>query len=145
MAESKSEDEADNAAHDTATAHWNAWAEALLAERKAMEADGCWASLATDWKSRATADFKFCLFLNKGTLGEEKEADAKAATEKRAAEAKDTVKSIDVDWGATRWKGFIFPGDAWFDSATASAIQKLISGVLIFLFGLALRNMLKVK
>ena len=29
--------------------------------------------------------------------------------------------------------------------STASAIQKLISGVLIFLFGLALRNMLKVK
>ena len=30
-------------------------------------------------------------------------------------------------------------------SPAASAIQKLISGVLIFLFGLALRNMLKVK
>ncbi len=29
--------------------------------------------------------------------------------------------------------------------STASAIQKLISGILIFLFGLALRNMLKVK
>ena len=29
--------------------------------------------------------------------------------------------------------------------STASAIQKLISGVLIFLLGLALRNMLKVK
>jgi hypothetical protein len=29
--------------------------------------------------------------------------------------------------------------------SAASAIQKLISGVLIFLFGLALRNMLKVK
>ena len=29
--------------------------------------------------------------------------------------------------------------------STASAIQKLISGLLIFLFGLALRNMLKVK
>jgi hypothetical protein len=29
--------------------------------------------------------------------------------------------------------------------STASAIQKLVSGVLIFLFGLALRNMLKVK
>ncbi len=29
--------------------------------------------------------------------------------------------------------------------STASVIQKLISGVLIFLFGLALRNMLKVK
>ncbi len=29
--------------------------------------------------------------------------------------------------------------------STASAIQKLISGVLIFLFGLALRNMLRVK
>jgi hypothetical protein len=29
--------------------------------------------------------------------------------------------------------------------STVSAIQKLISGVLIFLFGLALRNMLKVK
>ena len=29
--------------------------------------------------------------------------------------------------------------------SAASAIQKLVSGVLIFLFGLALRNMLKVK
>ena len=42
LAEGKSEDEADELAHEAAKAHWNAWADAMLAERKALETDGRW-------------------------------------------------------------------------------------------------------
>ena len=44
LAGGKSGDDTETAAHDAAKAHWNAWAEARLAERKAMEADGRWAA-----------------------------------------------------------------------------------------------------
>ena len=49
LAEGKGEDEARYIAHEAAKAHWNAWAEPLLAERKAMEADGRWAAKKTPW------------------------------------------------------------------------------------------------
>ncbi len=45
LAEGKSEAGAEDTAHEAAKAHWNAWAEGLLAERKAMEADGRWAAV----------------------------------------------------------------------------------------------------
>ena len=44
LAEGKDEGGANTAAHEAAKAHWNAWAEPLLAERKAMEAAGRWAA-----------------------------------------------------------------------------------------------------
>jgi len=107
LAAGKSEDEV----HEAAKAHWNAWAKALLAERKAMEADGRWSfesknDATRDWHSRAETDFSFCLFLNKG-------AEAKAALEKRAAEAEGDVKAIPVDAVRTRFDGFMFPGSVF--------------------------------
>ena len=51
LAEGKDEDDADSIAHEAAKAHWNAWAEPLLAERKAMEADGRWAAEKDAWRS----------------------------------------------------------------------------------------------
>jgi hypothetical protein len=44
LAEGKDKDGANTAGHEAAKAHWNAWAEPLLAQRKAMEADGRWAA-----------------------------------------------------------------------------------------------------
>lgn len=52
LAEGKSEDDAREIAHEAAEAHWNAWAEAMLAERKAMEADGRWDASKADWSAR---------------------------------------------------------------------------------------------
>ena len=118
LAEGKREYEADAIAHEAAKAHWNSWADGLRAERKTMEADARWDSEQNVWYDRAKVDFKFCLFLNKGAVNEEKEAEAKAALERRAAEARSTVKLIAVDSGIPRFDGFIFPGNAWFDSAT---------------------------
>ena len=91
LAEGKSEDEARDIAHEAAKAHWNAWAEPLLAERKAMEEDGRWVGRENSWElgkprtrkrkpgmEKAAADFSRCLFLLRGvegtkeTAGEEK-------------------------------------------------------------------------
>ncbi len=87
LAEGKDERDAENTGHEAAKAHWNAWADRLLAERKAMEANGRWGSEQNEWHARARADFNFCLFLNEGAVHGEKKAEAKAALEKRAAEA----------------------------------------------------------
>ena len=95
LAGGKSEDEARSIAHEAAKAHWNAWAQALLAERKALEDAGTWKSRreypwlpekgenpeTQAWLDEAFADFSRCLFLVKGdegtkeTAGEVKEED----------------------------------------------------------------------
>ena len=124
--EGKSEDEAREIAHEAAKAHWNAWAEDVLAERKAMEAGGRWLAeedwkgdfqakndATRDWFTRAKTDFSFCLFLNKGAMNEEREAETKAALEKRAAEAEGDVKAIPVDAVRTRFDGFMFHGSVF--------------------------------
>ena len=63
---------------------WNAWAEGLLAERKALEAAGTWKSRRRNcpwrrekgenpetqaWLDKAFADFSRCLFLVQGRRG----------------------------------------------------------------------------
>jgi hypothetical protein len=127
LAGGKSEYGAEPAAHEAAKAHWNAWAEARLAERKAMEADGRWAaeiefgSLEPEndetraWMENAGADFSRYLFLvtgaegTKETTGEDKE---EPATPELA------VKSVSLEGNLVRFDGFIFPGDASFQSTT---------------------------
>ena len=118
----KSENEAETIAHDAAKRLWNEWADALLAEKKAMETEDRWDAGQEDWRTRAEADFSFCLFLNKVGVNEEKEADIKAAIEKSAAKAERDVKSIPVEALVTRFDGFVFPGDAWFARATLSGV-----------------------
>ncbi len=49
LAGGASEEGARTTGHEAAKAHWNAWAERMLAERKALEADGRWAA-EKDWK-----------------------------------------------------------------------------------------------
>jgi hypothetical protein len=41
---------------------WNAWAEKMLAGRKAMEADGRWTAEEEKWIEESRADFSRCLF-----------------------------------------------------------------------------------
>jgi hypothetical protein len=130
LAEGKSEDEARETAHEAAKAHWNAWAEPLLAERKAMEQSGAWAAEKKPWGSieakneetrawmeRADAHFSRCLYLVRGAEWT-KEA---AGEDKDKPEASDPpVKSIAIDDVRIDMRGFAFPGAARFDSATFS-------------------------
>jgi Pentapeptide repeats (9 copies) len=125
LAEGKDEDEARSIAHEAAKARWNAWAEPLLAERKAMETDGRWAAEKALWGSlepqnaetrawleKAAADFSRCLFLALGA-GEAKEGEE--ATEGTGGEP--PAKSIQLEGDSANFSGFIFPGDAGFESA----------------------------
>ena len=107
---------------------WNAWAEARLAERKAMEADGRWSAekgllgnleAKTDetraWMESAAADFSRCLFLVRGAEGTKETAgEDKESSEGNAP----PVKSIQLEADRIDFGGFIFPGDARFESAT---------------------------
>ena len=128
LAGGKSEDEAQDIAHEAAKAHWNAWAEPLLAERKA---DGSGRPLGREkdffgslkpenaetraWMEKAAADFSRCLFLlpgvdgTKETAGEDSKEDGSGAL---------PVKSIQLEGDRADFSGFVFPGNASFESAT---------------------------
>ena len=54
----KSENDAREIAHKAAMERWNAWAEPLLTERKAMEAEGRWDAGKADWTARARSRFQ---------------------------------------------------------------------------------------
>ncbi len=100
---------------------WNAWAEKMLAERKALEDAGDWfaekdpyGSLkpknaeTRTWTTATAADFSYCQFTAKGTEWLPK----KAITQVRVEE-----DSID-------FSGFSFPGDADFGSTTFSSFAR---------------------
>ncbi len=141
LAGSKFEDEAGSIAHaiahEAAKAHWNAWAEGLLAERKAMEASDTRklrpASLFPSpwpveleqgenaetqaWLDEAAADFSRCLFVLRGV-----------ELKKGSPNDDPPVNPIQLEGIVADFSGFIFPGiasfesvsfegDAWFDSA----------------------------
>jgi hypothetical protein len=127
LAAGKDEYGADTTAHEAAKAHWNAWAEPLVAERNAMQAEGRWAvekhpwgleskSAETQaWFKKANADFSRCLFLLQEVVKE-------AAGEDKVAnpEGEPPVKTIELEGKAIRFGGFVFPGDAGFRSAIFS-------------------------
>ncbi len=130
LAEGKSEDDARDIAHEAAKARWNAWAEPLLAERKAMEASGVWAAEKNilgslepkneqthDWMERATADFSRCLFLLRGPEGT---VEAAGEDKDKAEASEPPVKSIAIDNTVIDFRGFVFPGRASFDSAASA-------------------------
>ena len=55
LAEGRNEDEAREIAHEAAKAHWNAWADRMLTEKKALEIAGDWAvwsSLETRYRTQ---------------------------------------------------------------------------------------------
>ncbi len=85
LAEGKDEADARKVAHEAAKAHWNAWADALNAEREAQEMSGTWAvdksylghlepkdEKTRAWMGRAVADFSNCHFLANGAEGTKK-------------------------------------------------------------------------
>jgi len=127
LAEGKSEDDADKLADEAAKRHWNAWADDLLAKRKALEERGAWAAKKTPggtlepenaetraWMEEAEANFSRCLFLL--TRGEGiKEASGGDKEKPEAGEL--PVKSIAIKGGVANFRGFVFPGYASFESA----------------------------
>jgi hypothetical protein len=107
---------------------WNAWAERMLGERKAMEADGRWAAdrdvlgslepkndETRAWMEAAAADFSRCLFLVRGA---ERTKEAAGETKDEDASAGSSVRSISLDKELIDFEGFVFPGYADFESAT---------------------------
>jgi Pentapeptide repeats (9 copies) len=109
---------------------WNAWAEKMLAERKAMEADGRWAEdkeiggnilLGNDqtyaWKSGAAADFSRCLFLAQG-VNETKAAAIVAESKAGSGDAGAPAKLVKANSEVINFDGFKFPYFASFESTT---------------------------
>jgi len=120
LAEGKSQNEAQEAAK----AHWNAWADRLLVERKAMETDGRWSlqpenPATKNWLHCAKADFAFSKFVGKGLIDGEVGTDTKTKQEQKAAEAARDA----------RFNGFIFPGDASFRSASFSRNAEFVDAI----------------
>ena len=84
---------------------WNAWAEKMLAERRAMEAEGRWEESEAEWHAAAKADFS----------GHEFET---------SVHFDKLVFPSDAGFGEATFKGdawfsqATFTGDAWFSRAT---------------------------
>jgi Pentapeptide repeats (9 copies) len=115
-------------AHEAAKAHWNSWAEKMLAERKALEEGGTWKSRRNPlepekgensetqaWLDKAFSDFSRCLFLVRGAEGT-KETPGEQEPDRGGT----PVKSISLERDVIDFDGFIFPSNAWFESATFS-------------------------
>ena len=125
LKEGRSEEDALEIGHEAARAHWNAWAEELLAKRKALEDAGSWRvktlnwgglepknAATRTWMAAAKATFSQCAFVFKGGEGT-KEAPEEDKDEGEAASL--LVKSIGIDGKAVDFRGFVFPGDAEFN------------------------------
>jgi len=125
LSEGKSEILAVAHSYEAAQAHWNAWAESLLAERKAMEADGRWAAEkgrcgklepqneeTRAWMTKAAADLSRCRFLTPGADG--------AKAEQESSRPFPPVRSIELEGWCIYFHGFIFPGDTSFNGAAFS-------------------------
>ena len=127
--EGKSEDEAREIAHEAARECWNAWAEDMLAKRKALEKSGTWAveqvkpknAETRAWMEEADANFSRCLFLLKG--GENFQEEPRDIIGDTVL----PIKSIAIDGSYADFSGFIFPGNARFVRATFSCAASFFS------------------
>jgi len=130
LADGKSVDDAREIAHEAAKNRWNAWADDMLAKRKTLEESGVWSATnychgslepknaeTRAWTEDAETSFSRCLFLLKGDEGA-KETPENDKEEVEAASL--PVKSIAVEGRVADFRGFVFPGNASFDSATFS-------------------------
>ena len=149
LGEGKDKWEADENAHQAAQAHWNAWAEALLAERKAMQVHGRWAAEKNPWgdlepknaetriwMKKAAADFSGARFEQAPSLrapaqgpGYTPRSDPEAASETLDAEAprddapvksEPPAQPIKIEGDHANFWGLMFPGTADFGSAAFS-------------------------
>jgi Pentapeptide repeats (9 copies) len=136
LAEGKSKYEAEELAHEAAKAPWNAWAGALLAKRKAMEADGSWAlqknwfgdieagnSATEAWMDEASADFSHVRFEPPAA------ADAKEAPERQEEEAGQPYKLIETAGETADFQGFVFPGATYFRNTIFSGTAEFTNAV----------------
>lgn len=116
---------------------WNAWAETMLAESKALKEAGGWKTRRENsWKSekgetpetqawleKACADFSHCHFLIRGAEGTGKTAkEPEGGDEAVSAKNGPLIKLIELDGTAIDFRGFVFPGYASFESAAFSGI-----------------------
>jgi hypothetical protein len=117
-------------AHEAAKAHWNAWANSLLAERKTMEADGSWAverdfywlepknEQTKAWISKASANFSGCLFLERGAEGSRRGGGGGGGEEKiEHPKCELPSKSIQLEEWFSDFQDFVFPGNIDFQGA----------------------------
>ena len=105
---------------------WNAWAEAMLAEREAMEADGRWAAehdagdlepqndATRDWMARASANFSVARFVTRAVADAEK---AKGRDKEQNTLDMPRVKLIIAEKHIIGFQGWIFPWKVGFDKA----------------------------
>jgi hypothetical protein len=134
IAEGKSEEVAEETAHEAAKGHWNNWAEALIAERRALEASGVWKgsraylwlrrrqpdkggnTKTRAWLDAAFADFSFCSFSNAEAAAIAVPRDANLQKEPRQGQP--LTKAVRIQAPRIRFDDFVFPADAWFQNAT---------------------------
>jgi hypothetical protein len=118
---------------------WNAWAEKMLAERKALEEAGRWAIKENSveifepanaethtWMKAATADFSFCRFLVWEAEGAEETAEEK---QEMSEEGGLPVKQVRLKVQNIDFDGFVFPGVALFRRAAFSADTRFANAV----------------
>ena len=126
LKQGKSEDEAREIAHEAAKAHWNAWAEDILAERKTLRSSGVWSLEETrsgslepknaetrKWMEEAATSFSKCLFLSK----RHEETQQAGQDEGQPGDNELPVKVIPVDGEIVDLRGFVFPGKVTFSDA----------------------------
>jgi uncharacterized protein YjbI with pentapeptide repeats len=110
---------------------WNAWAEQMLAERKAMEADGRWRLEKDDfgnlkplnyetgkWIMVATvADFSNCQFVERGVKGSEETEGTERTEGEDGSVRRPFKKTVLCDKERVDFGYFIFPGAVNFNGA----------------------------
>ncbi len=125
LAAGESENDAREIAHEAAKAHWNAWAEDMLAKRKALENSGAWVAEKSRqgrlepqnaqtraWLERAEGNFCQCEFVVQRTEGSKEKANAQEPP----------IKSIVSNNTDIDFRGFVFPGNAQFNGATFAGL-----------------------
>jgi len=128
LAEGKPADAAYKIAHEAAKRHWNAWAEDMLAKRKALEGTGVWSATKDNrgalepknaetraWIDESAASFAWCAFLRKEREGtQEEQGDSKEELQAGSL----SVKSIETRGNVADFRRFVFPGRTSFTNAT---------------------------
>ena len=126
LKQSKSRFDTYNAAHRAAKAHWNAWADEMLAKKNALDESGLWVAerdiagklqpknpQTRAWMDLANSDFSRCLFHLRGTGISEGES----AEEKEEGHASKLPFQI-INCAYVDLSEYIFPGDVSFESST---------------------------
>jgi uncharacterized protein YjbI with pentapeptide repeats len=137
LADGKSEEDARDLAHEAAKAHWNSWAEGLIAKRKGLEHSGAWATEKNlfgrvepkngetrKWMEEAETNFSRCLFLEQG---DEETKDTAREVWKALEDDSLPGKSIAIDRACVDMRGFVFPGFVSFDGAIFSGNARFAS------------------